>query len=162
MIKEQNKYRRKFFFSLIVFYSVNIFSQTVVNYIKLTDTTINIGVKLISRIIFFDPEKSTLKKVSAIYLDSLVTFLNKYPGIHIEIQNYGREGNYESALTLPKKRAQEIRDYLVNKGISNDRLYAEGLYCTLQKPGKQKGNNKKTKKEVLKCDLRTEFLIIAK
>ena len=60
-------------------------------------------------------------------LDSLYTFLEEHPNIHVEVGNhtssYGGE-NYN--LKFSQKTAEYIVNWLINKGINGDRLKALG------------------------------------
>lgn len=71
----------------------------------------------------FKPES---KKV----LDSLCTFLKSHPKIQIEVQGHvnrtvGTIRNY-TELDLSQKRAEEIRSFLINKGIDHKRISCRG------------------------------------
>ncbi|MBG0858981.1 MAG: OmpA family protein [Bacteroidales bacterium] len=66
-----------------------------------------------------------------IMLDQVVNLMNKYPGIKLEIgvhtDNQGVPANLQS---LSQLRAQVIMDYLINRGIANNRLIAKGYGST--------------------------------
>ncbi len=73
--------------------------------------------------IFFDFDRATLKKESFSELDRVVEYLGKYPTMEIEIvghtDNAGPEIYNE---WLSKWRSQAVVKYLVDKGVSEDRL----------------------------------------
>jgi outer membrane protein OmpA-like peptidoglycan-associated protein len=50
-----------------------------------------------------------------------------YPEVRVEIRGYTDSvGSWEFNLKLSRKRAESVREYLINSGISSDRLVAEG------------------------------------
>ena len=60
-------------------------------------------------------------------LDNLVQFLKTNPKINIEIRNYtDSRGTAEHNLKLSTKRANAIKRYLINHGISYKRITAKG------------------------------------
>jgi outer membrane protein OmpA-like peptidoglycan-associated protein len=73
--------------------------------------------------IYFDLDKAILKTESIKDLDKKVEILNKYPEMKLVI--YGNTcdlGNDTYNIKLGKKRAEVARNYLINKGISAERL----------------------------------------
>ncbi len=77
--------------------------------------------------VFFETGKATLKEESFIELDKVVTFLNDYPEIKIEIgghtDNVGKPANN---LKLSDARAKAVEEYIQSKGIASDRITAKG------------------------------------
>lgn len=60
-------------------------------------------------------------------LDELVVILNKYPKLGINIGGHtDNTGNADKNLALSQSRAEEVKKYLVTKGIAEDRLSATG------------------------------------
>jgi outer membrane protein OmpA-like peptidoglycan-associated protein len=60
-------------------------------------------------------------------LDQVVMLMNKYPGIKLEVAVHtDNQGSSYTLQRLSDTRAQVIVDYLVNRGISADRLTARG------------------------------------
>lgn len=77
--------------------------------------------------VFFDTGKSTLKSSSNEALNNLYSFLDRKKDIRIEIGGHtDNVGDDESNMKLSQTRANAVRDYLINKGISADRLIAKG------------------------------------
>jgi peptidoglycan-associated lipoprotein len=77
--------------------------------------------------IFYDFAKWDLRPESMVALDKLVETLNDNPTITIELMSHtDSRGNAADNVTLSQKRAQSVVDYLIQKGISADRLSAKG------------------------------------
>lgn len=77
--------------------------------------------------IFFDFNKATLRPESETALNEVIKTLNDNPNISIEM---GAHTDYKGAdeynLVLSQKRAEAVVDYLINNGISKERLTAKG------------------------------------
>jgi outer membrane protein OmpA-like peptidoglycan-associated protein len=83
--------------------------------------------RVILRGVNFETGKAILTGDSYAILDQVYESLVEWPEIKIEIQGHtdiigGRQYNLQLSLS----RAQAVKDYLVNKGISQDRLIAVG------------------------------------
>ncbi len=77
--------------------------------------------------IFFDYDKYELKDESYAELQKLVEFMNKNPDISIELSGHTDDrGSAEYNQTLSDQRAKAVYDYLINKGISSERLTYKG------------------------------------
>ncbi len=54
--------------------------------------------------------------------------MNENPGLKIRIEGHtSNVGNADANMTLSENRANAVKDYLVNKGISADRITVEGF-----------------------------------
>jgi peptidoglycan-associated lipoprotein len=77
--------------------------------------------------IFYDFAKWDLRPESMVALDKLVETLNDNPNITIELMSHtDSRGSNEDNMSLSQKRAQSVVDYLIEKGIAEDRLTAKG------------------------------------
>ncbi|MBS1904343.1 MAG: OmpA family protein [Bacteroidetes bacterium] len=77
--------------------------------------------------LFFDFNKAELQHESYPELDRLVTFLHTYPDLKVEIGGHtDNKGSAQYNLSLSKKRAQSVVDYLADHGCERDRLIAKG------------------------------------
>lgn len=77
--------------------------------------------------IFYDFNKWDLRPESMVSLDGLVETLNDNPNVTIELMSHtDSRGTDEFNLELSQKRAQSVVNYLIEKGISPDRLSAKG------------------------------------
>jgi len=93
---------------------------------------LKVGEKVILRNIFFDFGKATLKPESYAELDRLVKLLNDYPNLRVEISGHTDNiSSLEFNLKLSEARAKAVVDYLISKGISQNRLEYKG-YAFLQ------------------------------
>ncbi|MCP4313680.1 MAG: OmpA family protein [Bacteroidetes bacterium] len=77
--------------------------------------------------IFYDFAKWDLRPESMVSLDNLVETLNDNPNVTIELMSHtDSRGTPADNLELSQKRAQSVVDYLISKGIAQDRLQAKG------------------------------------
>lgn len=77
--------------------------------------------------IFYDYDKATLRPESKEALDELVTLLRDNPNITIEMTSHtDRHGSAEYNMDLSDRRAKSVVDYLIEAGISADRLNFKG------------------------------------
>ncbi len=115
--------------------------------------------KITLKNIFFDFDKATLRKASNIEIKNLITIMNKYPTMKVEISghtdNLGNE-NYNQRLS--EKRAHAVVKRLVQKGISADRMIVKG-YGEKQPIAKNRKKNGKDDKNGRQLNRRVEFKI---
>jgi peptidoglycan-associated lipoprotein len=77
--------------------------------------------------IFFDLDKADLRPESMVSLDKLVETLNDNPNIIIELGSHTDSRASDAYnMDLSRRRAQSVVNYLIEKGISRDRLVAKG------------------------------------
>ncbi len=77
--------------------------------------------------IFFDFASDVLRPESTVSLDKLVETLNDNPNITIELGSHtDNRGNNDFNLDLSNRRAQSVVNYLISKGIKQDRLISKG------------------------------------
>lgn len=77
--------------------------------------------------IFYDFDKATLRPESTEALDELVQLLKDNPNITIEMASHtDRVGTDEYNISLSERRAKSVIDYLIEHGISADRLQYQG------------------------------------
>ena len=113
-----------------------------------------VGESFVLRNVFFDFDKSTLKKESEVELNKLADYLASNKGIKIEIgghtDNQGSESYNER---LSSDRAKAVYDYLVNKGIDSKRMTYKGY-------GMSKPIASNDTEEGRALNRRTEFTIV--
>jgi outer membrane protein OmpA-like peptidoglycan-associated protein len=113
------------------------------------------GKIVITKKIFFDTNKATIKKVS----NSILTEVALTLKVHQEIKGVRIEGHTDSQgkadrnKKLSQERAEAVRDWLVKKGIPGGRLFAAGF-------GQEKpiGDNRTAKGR--EQNRRVEFIIL--
>lgn len=75
----------------------------------------------------FDTGSANLTAEARGILDKVVTALQDYPEVELEIQGHTDDrGSKEFNITLSENRAQSVRTYLISKGITAERLKAKG------------------------------------
>jgi outer membrane protein OmpA-like peptidoglycan-associated protein len=88
---------------------------------------IEIGTTVRLNNIQFEFNKSTLKPESFVELDRLVSLMNDASTLVIEIAGHtDNVGNADYNMKLSKERAAAVRDYILSKGITAERVRAEG------------------------------------
>ena len=101
-----------------------------------TDTTFHVSIPLESIFvgktfrlenIYYDLDKADIRPDAAIELDKLVQILKDNPGLKIELGSHTDARASEIYnLRLSQRRAESAINYIVNKGISRERLEARG------------------------------------
>ena len=78
--------------------------------------------------IYYDFAKYNLREESKVVIDTtILKILNAYPKIIVEISSHTDSvGTDQSNMTLSQNRAQSVVNYLIQKGISKERLVAKG------------------------------------
>ncbi len=77
--------------------------------------------------IFFETNKDVIKPESFKNLNDLVTILNDFPEASVEIQGHTDDVGADAAnLTLSQSRANSVKKYLIEHGVSESRLTAIG------------------------------------
>lgn len=116
-------------------------------------TAIVIGEKITLKNIFFDVAKFELLPASFAELDRLVKLMSDNPKMEIKLEGHTDVvGDAAANLQLSKDRVNEVKKYLVNKGIKAERITTEGYGST--KPIVAKGTD-----EERKVNRRVEFVI---
>ncbi len=88
---------------------------------------LEVGSKIVLNNIFFDSNKSILRKESTIEIDKLVDLLKEYPELIIEVSGHtDNKGNDEANLKLSQARSQSVVNALIKKGIKKEYLIAKG------------------------------------
>lgn len=88
---------------------------------------IEVGVTVRLKNIYFDFDKTTLKKESFTELNKVVDFLKQNSTVEIEIAGHtDAKGSDDYNLNLSQGRSQSVVDYIVSQGIARERLTAHG------------------------------------
>lgn len=84
-----------------------------------------------SKSILFDTSKATIKPESNVQLGEIVKVMNEYSNANFKLEGYtDSTGIAAKNLQLSKDRAAAVKNYLIAKGISADRLSSEGYGIT--------------------------------
>jgi len=77
--------------------------------------------------VYFDFDKSDIRKESYYVLDSVVSFMKSHPNAAVEVSAYtDSKGTDEYNLRLSERRAKVCVDYIISKGIEKSRLTSKG------------------------------------
>ncbi len=114
-----------------LFHSENINVPKVAEYSVLQKDVVldrvEIGSKVVLNNIFFDSNKSILRKESGVEIDKLVKLMNEYPELVIEVSGHtDSKGNDAANMTLSQTRSQAVVNALIKKGIKKENLIAKG------------------------------------
>jgi len=143
-----------------LFHSENIIIPPTTSYrevekdIKLKKVAV--GSSIVLKNIFFDFDKSTLRSESIPELERLLKFMNDFLSVKIEIS--GHTDNIGTAAynkTLSENRAKSVVDYLIGKGIDENRMTYKGL-------GFDQPLSTNDTEEGRQLNRRTEFKIVSK
>ncbi len=75
----------------------------------------------------FNTGKSTIKNVSYKDIDNVIKIMKTYSKVKFFVEGHtDNTGNYDKNKTLSQARANAVKKYIVNKGISSSRLNAKG------------------------------------
>ena len=88
---------------------------------------IEVGVTVIIKNIYFDFDKTTLKKESFTELNKVVDLLKQNPSVEIELAGHtDSKGSDDYNINLSQGRSQSVVDYIISQGIDSYRLIAKG------------------------------------
>jgi len=123
----------------------------------------DIGKLIDIRPIYFDLGKYAIRKDAAVELDKIVSIMQQYPGLVIELGSHTDcRGSIASNERLSDKRAKSSAAYIIGKGISKDRIYGKGYgESKLVNGCGCEGTQKSTcSEEEHQQNRRTEFIIV--
>jgi OOP family OmpA-OmpF porin len=97
---------------------------------KTAATTVTVTPKVIDRMtlrINFDTNKSAIRKADIPDLEKAVAFVKKYPEAKVSLEGYtDNRGSDKYNLALSERRAQAVKNYIVDKGENAARITAVG------------------------------------
>jgi outer membrane protein OmpA-like peptidoglycan-associated protein len=83
---------------------------------------------ILNVVIYFDFDKYDIRKDAEVELEKIYRVLLKFPSISLDLRAHtDSKGPFSYNKKLSQKRAEATMNYLLNKGISADRLTAEGF-----------------------------------
>lgn len=113
-----------------------------------------VGESAVLRNIFFDFDRADLQPESESELAKLIEFLQWNPSVSIEIEGHtDNQGAAAYNLRLSEERAKAVRDYLISKGIAENRLHYKGY-------GAARPIESNDAEEGRKANRRTEFKVV--
>lgn len=82
------------------------------------DFVVNVGDR-----VYFDTDSHEVREDAMPLLDAQANWLRRYGGVQVRIEgNADERGTREYNLALGARRANSVRDYLVNRGVAADRI----------------------------------------
>lgn len=112
--------------------------------------------------VYYDFDKSSLRQESFPALDKLVSLLNEYPTMVIEIRAHTDiMGDETYNMNLSEARAGKVVAYLIGKGIDKNRLQSKGFGSTLP-VAPNKHDDGTDDAEGRQKNRRTEFKVLSK
>jgi outer membrane protein OmpA-like peptidoglycan-associated protein/tetratricopeptide (TPR) repeat protein len=116
----------------------------------------SVGNIIIMKNVFYDSDKSTLRKESTTELNLLVKLLTEMPNMTIEISSHtDNKGGEKYNVELSEKRSESVVAFLISKGIEAKRLSSKGYGFSMPI-----GSNESELGRQL--NRRTEFKILSK
>lgn len=77
--------------------------------------------------IFFDVDQATIKSTAAPKLDNAIETLKKFPSLRIEVSGHtDSKGNDQYNTDLSQRRAEAVKQYMVDRGIDAGRIETRG------------------------------------
>lgn len=112
------------------------------------------GEVMVLRNTFFDSDKTELKSESRVELDKVAEMLNEQVTMRIEISGHtDNTGKSDYNLKLSQGRAESVKTYLINKGISAGRIETRGYGDTRPVAGNDtpegKALNRRTEMKII-------------
>src|SRR5690606_12441867 len=86
-----------------------------------------IGSKIVLQDIYYDFDKYNIRSDAQVILHELVRIMHDNPTLKIELSSHtDSRGSDAYNMVLSQKRAQSAVDYIVSRGVSRERLTAQG------------------------------------
>ncbi len=130
-----------------------------------TSVRFEVGENWILENISFDFDKPVLEKNSYPTLDQLIEMLSKHDSLVIMVGNHGdSRGSEAYCVRLTQKRAEMVRNYLINSSISADRVIAKGFGDTqllIPDSAIEKMGSPQEKEKAHQTNRRTEVTIVS-
>ncbi len=100
----------------------------------------------------FETDSYKLKDKHYSQLDSLGKFLLRHPTLEVSITGHtDNTGNERHNVTLSMHRAETVAHYLINKGVSDEKIFFEGFGSSrpIEKNETAEGRSKNRRVEIL-------------
>jgi len=119
----------------------------------------DLGKELNLNPIYFDFDKSFIRADSRVELEKVIAFMNEYPSVKIDIRSHtDSRAPDDYNIALSERRNKSTREYLISRGISDNRLTGRG-YGETQLVN-ECSNGVKCTKEQHQLNRRSEFIVI--
>lgn len=114
----------------------------------------SVGSTFVLKDIYFEFDKSTILQQSYFELMKLITLLDTYPKMRIEISGHtDGKGSDSYNLRLSENRAKAVTDYLISKGVNEKRLrykgYGKSMPIDTNDTEEGRANNRRVEFKVL-------------
>lgn len=120
---EKNGYHE----DLVSVQAVHATKDTTVSVVLRLEPVVAVGDKFVLEDIYYDFDKSNIRKDASLVLNRLVRTLRDNPTLKIELSSHtDSRGDDRYNDKLSQRRAQSAVDYLVEQGIDRNRLVAKG------------------------------------
>jgi outer membrane protein OmpA-like peptidoglycan-associated protein len=97
------------------------------HYLDLPMDPLEVNAKIDLPPVFFQQSKAIILEESYVELEHLASTLRDMPGLHIRIEGHtDNVGKAEDLLRLSEERAAAIKTFLIQKGVSKDRVETVG------------------------------------
>ncbi|THB81344.1 MAG: OmpA family protein [Desulfobacteraceae bacterium] len=91
-------------------------------------TVNSIGCWALTNQVLFDYDKSNIKPEAHPFLEEVITILKANPNMAVVLQGHtDNKGSLKYNMGLSLRRANSVKEYLVNHGIAASRLETEGF-----------------------------------
>lgn len=89
---------------------------------------VEIGTTINLKSVLFERSKPVLLTSSYDELDMVVDFMKQNPKVEILLSGHtDNQGRHDANMKLSRERVNKVKDYLVSKGVSEDRITGKGL-----------------------------------
>ncbi len=127
---------------------------------KIALDSVSVGKTFKLENVYYDTGKWNLRRASKKELNKLIGILEQFPSMIVELSSHtDSRGSDEFNMELSAKRAQSCYDYLIEKGISPERVIPRGYGETKLTNGCTNGVNCSDRKH--QPNRRTEFTVLS-
>jgi outer membrane protein OmpA-like peptidoglycan-associated protein len=99
--------------------------------------------------IYFDQSRPELRPECCAALDELAGTLRKYPGLRLNVTGHtDNVGDFFLNVQLSRERAKAVADYLLGKGVAEERIAWRGLGCVYPAAPNTTEDNKRKNRRV--------------
>ena len=90
-------------------------------------SNINQQIGLLAANIYFDTNSDRIKNISFTTIDKIITLMKQVPNVQFVIEGHTDNRNSEQYnIYLSQRRANAVRKYMIQQGVSNEKLKSIG------------------------------------